>query len=354
MSAEDQKTNAAAGDGGSNKNAGHAPQQRNGNKNKQKKQHHQNNTAGSSFKGEVPELGAITVGSTPSQTKAIFEKTDKAIMLRVEQEMGDYALKSLEEEKLVTPEEPEAKLEDGAFVNEMEKMKWNILYKEIRETAQQTKKQLQQVFQLYIGQCSDEIKDALKEHRDYEKMKKSKDVFLLRKMLKNLTVGFKESKSPIKTLFECLKEFIMIRQMKGESNADYFKRFQNLMKTVSEMIGEDDDNPFIYGYVSLLEQYCKDNNLGDHKLLKKEDQAKYLKMQHGRMEAMHFLLGADGERYGGMIQEFDRAFLSGMDKYPTDLLKAYNLLRHWHDNKQQKKKIVSDTELGVSFNTEGN
>mmetsp|Transcript_16842 Transcript_16842/g.21527 ORF Transcript_16842/g.21527 Transcript_16842/m.21527 type:complete len:216 (-) Transcript_16842:420-1067(-) len=146
---------------------------------------------------------------------------------------------------------------------------------------------------------------------------------------------------------------MMIRQMKGESTDDYLKRFKNLMKTVHELIGGKADDPSIFGYMSLLEKYCKENNLGDPKSLDTADQLKYLKVQHGRMEAMHFILGADKERFGGMIQEFDRSFLSGVDNYPTDLQKAYTLLRHWHGNNSKKKKSVNDTELGVSFNAVG-
>jgi len=353
MSTENETTSPAAGDDKTGNNAGSNQRSGNKNKNKQKKQNHQHNTAGSSFKGAIPELGAITIGDTPSQTNAYFVKVDRAIRNQIGREMHELSLKSLEGGELAKPEEYQAKMVDGSFENEMEKMKYEINYKENLKIEGLVKKELFQIFHIYIGQCSDQVKASLKEHADYEEMVTSKNVFLLRPMLKNLTVGFNETKPPIKVLLESLREYMMIRQMKGESTDDYLKRFKNLMKTVHELIGGKADDPSIFGYMSLLEKYCKENNLGDSKSLDTADQLKYLKVQHGRMEAMHFILGADKERFGGMIQEFDRSFLSGVDNYPTDLQKAYTLLRHWHGNNSKKKKSVNDTELGVSFNAVG-
>ena len=137
-------------------------------------------------------------------------------------------------------------------------------------------------------------------------MIKENDVFLLRQMLLNLSVGFKSTVQPVKTLFVCLREYMTIRQHKGESNDAYHKRFKSLKSTVHELIGGDDE-PFIYAYVSLLKMHCTSLGLKDSTNLDPDTWGKYMALQQAKMEAMHFILGSDQDRYGGMIRDFDRA-----------------------------------------------
>lgn len=360
MSAEESKSSPAGrGADDASKNAGPANQQRSGNKNKQNKQkkQHQNNSVVSTFKGEDPDLGAITVGETPSKTKSTFEQVDRSIRHRIGRDMDELTLKSIETGSLIKPDEYKAEMAaDGtSFKDDIEKMKYEINYKANLERLREIQKQIHNVYYLYYGQCSTEVKSILKEDANYEDMIKDKDVFKLRKMLQSLSVGFKNTKSPVKTLFVCLKEFMLVRQHKNESNSAYLKRFKGLMETVHEMIGGKEDEPFIYAYASLLKLHCKSLGIQDHNTLDLDTRTEYMTVQHGKMEAMHFLLGADQDRYGGMILDFDRHYLTGVDMYPVDLTKAYNLLTHWHGGKKQQKKNPNDTEteMGVSFNTVG-
>lgn len=342
MSAEESKTSpAGAGADESSKNAGTVNQQRGGSHNKQKKQkqnQHQNNSDRSTFKGEVPELGAIMVGETAAKTKSFFDKVDKSIKLRIGREMDQLTLQSINAGEMIKPDEYDAELKaDGNFKDAKEKLKYEIHYSKNLKREELVENELTQVFHLYIGQCSDEVKSTLKEHEKYDEMEKKMDVFLLRKMLLNLSVGFKSTKQPVKTLFVCLREFMMIRQHKGEPNATFLKRFKDLKATVQELIGGDDE-PFIYAYLSLLKMHCKSLNIDDHTKLDGDTKTEYMTLQQSKMEAMHFVLASDQDRYGGMIQDFDRAYLSGVDKYPVTLIKAYNLLNHWHADKRQKKR----------------
>ncbi len=234
----------------------------------------------------------------------------------------------------------------------MEKIKYEIHCSENLKRERLIKKELHHVYNLYMGQCSDDVKSVLKEHKEYDEMIKNKDVFLLRQMLLNLSVGFKSTKQPVKTLFVCLREYMTIRQEKGESNDVYHKRFKSLKNTVHELIGGEDE-PYIYAYVSLLKMHCASLGIQDSTKLDPATMGKYMALQQAKMEAMHFILGSDQDRYGGMIQDFDRAYLTGVDKYPVDLTKAYNLLNHWNGDTKKKKKNPNDIETGVSFNQVG-
>ena len=181
MSAEESKfspAGAAADD--ASKNVGAANQQRSGNKNKQKKQkkqkkqNHPSSTA----------LGSITIGN-----KFNFERVDNVIRLRIGREMDPLTLRSIEVGALVTPECDAGMNKDGTFEDEREKIKRKIHRELYLATTKVVEQEIQHAYQLYIEQCNSEVEAVLKEHDEYEKMTMTKDVFLLRAMLKDLTSG---------------------------------------------------------------------------------------------------------------------------------------------------------------------
>ena len=67
------------------------------------------------------------------------------------------------------------------------------------------------------------------------------------------------------------------------------------------------------------------------------------------MVAMQFVMNADPDKYGALIESYGRYFLSGENKYPKTLLDAYNLLMGW--NKYQHPR--DPTKVGLSLNNDG-
>ena len=69
------------------------------------------------------------------------------------------------------------------------------------------------------------------------------------------------------------------------------------------------------------------------------------------MAAIHMLLGADKDRFGGAVEDFAHSYL--MDKsnqYPADTQACYNLLSNWQKSSGRPR---DRDRAGVSFNTLG-
>ena len=68
---------------------------------------------------------------------------------------------------------------------------------------------------------------------------------------------------------------------------------------------------------------------------------KLIKEGEKRMMAMQLLLNANPDKYGSLIESYDRDFLSGENKYPKKTPDAYNLLKGWntHHNPRGPKKL---------------
>ena len=82
-----------------------------------------------------------------------------------------------------------------------------------------------------------------------------------------------------------------------------------------------------------------------------DDQKKeMIKKGRDRMLAVQLILNANREQYTSLVEEFDRAYLSGINKYPKTPIEACNPLKGW-----KKRRIGNKTpgKLGLSFNTMG-
>jgi hypothetical protein len=79
--------------------------------------------------------------------------------------------------------------------------------------------------------------------------------------------------------------------------------------------------------------------------LKKEAQEQYL--------ATAFLLSANRGRYGRLIEDLERDYLQGQDRYPKTITAAFGLLTNW---KQNTTESIEGPNDGVSFhnNTDEN
>ncbi len=125
------------------------------------------------------------------------------------------------------------------------------------------------------------------------------------------------------------------------SPTEYYKKFKSLHKVVEELTGTN------------LSDACIDIICKETKQVKADldDDEKWTLVEAGkeRMLAMQLLLNSDKEQYGSLIEEFDRDFLSGINKYPKTLHDAFNLLKGWN-----KKKVVNrNYQVGIAFNTMG-
>ena len=72
--------------------------------------------------------------------------------------------------------------------------------------------QLKQVFSKYYGQVNEDMRGTLKEDDDFKCAYNAKDVIVLQKMLKAINFNYKKSKEPIKTMWQAIKDLILVKQ----------------------------------------------------------------------------------------------------------------------------------------------
>jgi hypothetical protein len=72
-----------------------------------------------------------------------------------------------------------------------------------------------------------------------------------------------------------------------------------------------------------------------------------------RAEAITFLLGADPEWYGKLVEDLENAFTQGANKYPKNLTDSYKLLVNWTQEHRTVVKIVWGAATVPSNKAEG-
>ena len=172
---------------------------------------------------------------------------------------------------------------------------------------------------MYFGQIDNEMKATLKENPDYQRAYNEKDVFTLRKMLREVNFNYKRTEEPFKTLATAYKD-LLLRQ-NDSSLQEYYTRHEAMRKVVNELTASEHGSPFI----NII---CRETQK-DPTLLTNDEKEEMTKQGDERLMAMNLVLNADKKRYGGLIEEFDRAYLGNVNRYPKTGNEAYNLLKNW-------------------------
>ena len=182
------------------------------------------------------------------------------------------------------------------------------------------------------------MKASLKEDDDFERAHQEKDVIKLRKLLKTINFNYKKSEEPIKTLWQANKDYINLQQNKIDVTK-YFERLKSLDKVAKELQQSESDH-------CIIDIICRERFI-DITTLDSDAKAKLLAEGEEQMMAMQL---SDRDQFGSLIEDYDREYLSGYNKYPKTLQDAYNLLKGWNKRKSTQRY----PKVGLSFNTMGN
>ena len=175
--------------------------------------------------------------------------------------------------------------------------------------------QLKQVFSKYYGQVDEDTRGTLKEYDDFKRVYNEKDMIALQTMLKKINFNYKKSKEPIKTMWQTTKNLILRRQHKKDVHK-YYEGFKTLNNVVQEPNRSDHGSLFV-------DIICRKNG-DDPATLTPDAQLKLIKEGEERMPAMQLIMNANPNKYGSLIESYDRDFLSGEDKYPKNPLDTYS------------------------------
>jgi hypothetical protein len=283
-------------------------------------------------------------GSNRTNQITNFTTADSRIRAIVGQQFDPYILESIEKMKVIVPPKPTIVTEADGTVSKMEEIKYGKKYNRWLTRTEKVEREMKQVYSIYYGQCDEDIKSCLAEDPTFKRVNEEKDLIQLYKILHCVNFSYKPSQEPILTMWNAKRDFINLKQQRHQSVQEYYERFMAL-REVNETL-----NTNIHDDLGFVEAIARENR-EDVATLTEDKKTEYMSQGCEQMAAMHLLMGADSERYGTAIEDFECAYL--MDRkntYPKTLHDAYILLKGWKKSGSGRNRPMM---LSVSFNTIG-
>ena len=297
------------------------------------------------FLGANPSLQGYVFESKPTRSQQVenFRVVDETIKAKIGADFDSFVLESLEKDAKTLPTKPTAPTADPTTnkIGEIEMLEYKMLYSKYITRVETIENQMKQTFSIYHGQISEDMKNSLLEFDGYKKAYQEKNVLELRRMLKAINFNYKKTEHPIKMLVTAKRDLMSFKQFDSPLE-DYYLKYDALVKVVDELNHSDHGSVFI-------EIISREKGV-DPTTLTSDQQVEMMVEGEERMKAMQLILNADKKRYGHLIEEFDRAYLGSIDRYPKTVTEAYQLLKNWNKSSSQGK---NNSSIGVAFNTVG-
>ena len=298
------------------------------------------------FMGAHPDLQGFVfeAGSTRTNQIAKFTTVDTCMRALIGQQFDPMVLESIEKMTVTVPPEPNIVTESDGSVSKMEEIKYGKKYDRWLTRTERIEKEMKQVYSIYYGQCDEDIKASLAEHAQFEVANQEKNVIQLYKILQSVNFSYRSNQEPILTMWNAKADFIKLRQQKQQTVQEYYERFI-AMRDVNETLGNN-----IHDDLGFVEVIAKKNG-EDPSTLADNKKTEYIEQGRERMMAIHMLMGADRDRFGSAIEDFEHAYLmDNRNRYPKTLHDCFTLLKSW---KKAGLRQNNPLRVGVSFNTVG-
>jgi hypothetical protein len=199
---------------------------------------------------------------------------------------------------------------------------------------------MQTLYSLVCGQCSDIMQARLEALGDYDTMSEKGDLLVLLKAIRAQAYNFQSQKNKANALHDAKRRLLMLCQDRHTTCPVYLDRFQNCVDVLEHCGGAIGPDP------ALVKQIlARDGNTTATAATDELNAAK-----EGAIEeylAMAFLMGADRNRYGKLIEDLENAFTQGQDNYPRTTTGAYAMLTTW--KQRHIVHVLGSASEGVSF-----
>jgi Reverse transcriptase (RNA-dependent DNA polymerase) len=289
------------------------------------------------FEGEYAALKGHTYDCGYNQVD-LYTKTTKLIAGHVASTFtyGDdagTALESLEDVDIPMPED----VAEGASKTMM-----RVWEKQVDEYVRRTttyRENMKSAYNIIWGQCSEILRAKLEAKANHNNIRKSKNSIELLKNIKDVTHSFSGQKFKAHALHEAKRRFYTYYQDRTTNTQTYLEKFKNLVEVVEHCGG------------SFLESGMAEVVLGDRRAadMNTDDMKKARELYL----ATAFILASDRSRYSKLIEDLENNYIQGVNRYPTTLEDAYNVLMYWkHDTKANGRSVGIETE-GVAFVQDG-
>ena len=302
----------------------------------------QGRVATTKFEGKCEDLKGAIYDCSDARQADVFVKTTKEIATYAGRTMkfgGDMriAIETLEPPVFAIPDDPPA----GANMAVIEL--WKDSVKQLGKRISYLDENTKTLYALVWGQCTDILQQKLESTEGFTSVWEEGQGISLLKMIKNITYSFQSQKYPGQSLFDAKKRFYNQVQGRTITVKEYFIQFQNLVNVIKHSGGNitDDDG---------METFVLN---GRNKTTMNAEELDTLATEvENRLLASAFLMCADRQRFGRLIESIENDFIEGRDRYPASVSDAYHRLTNYTYDPRLGQREVGGGEIAF-VNAEG-
>jgi hypothetical protein len=215
---------------------------------------------------------------------------------------------------------------------------WQIATKCYNNLLEKREENKRRAHAIVWGQCSLTIQDCVKASATYQQVSTDLDLIELLQLIWTSMYTGATSKDTAHALIDAMERFHAFKQSGCMDNATYLWTFQSLIEAIDHLGGGFGIHvPYIQ---TKIQNACGDP---DNVVLwsQTEDEVKE------EFIAKYILLKSDPKCYAGLIASNQNDYISGQDKYPRTLSKAYDMIVNYVN--PHKQAGVDLQEQGMSF-----
>jgi hypothetical protein len=192
------------------------------------------------------------------------------------------------------------------------------------------------------AQCTELLKSKLKQSGDWDQVSTVYDLLGLTRLIKSIVFKFDDQKFLPVSLHQAKQNFYIMRQ--GQmTNAEYLEKFNNLVDIASSYNGDILDPAVL--------EYCR-LKLHPGTVIANQNIAEMLIVRQTASDlclATAFILQCDRRRFGKLLEELENDFTKGHNNYPSDMVKAYQLLNEARYLATHQPLVLLNSMLFVHF-----
>lgn len=285
----------------------------------------------------------------PSVSGQTFDKTTDEIaeFCGRELKMGNLVKRAIDmRSNLVINLPVKPKPDDQGVVDEVEndlcreKIKQHVRKEEIFLSS------MQKAHAIIYGQCADELRAKLEAFDNHDQLADDGDPIGLLKNVRTIMLNYQTTTHAALATYKCKKRLYKKRQ-KNLTVAQHYKEFKSLVDMLEFNGGS-------FGHEESLIQEALRKEGRDMTTATLAQHRAAQATAHNAVAAVAFIQGANAEKYSKLKDDLENSFTQNDDKYPKDLLGAYNLLTNWKQTQQASRNRRGNEPVGdIAFTTLG-
>ena len=221
-------------------------------------------------------------------------------------------------------------------MTDQEKTRYSNAWRSYRERNSALIKNRGQVFSLIMGQCTQLLKDRMKQDEDWTTTSTSNDPLTLYRLIEKTILAQTEDQYPFATVYDQEMALYGFRQEKL-TNAQWYERF-NTKVDVSEAIGVTHIHKVLLEHVAQETHTTTFDNITD-------DQKAAVRIDAEERYLSYIFLRQSGNQHKNLKTDLQNDFTTGDDRYPKTRQATLHLL-----DKYSKSVVATATQSeGVAF-----